>query len=337
MCSIMGRQANASFVLHDRLCAMILQESDAIYRESINDYLLLSSSKRQGHSNACLLSCANADNEMNTTVSNDASIVNESWREKICEWIYNVVDHFDYNREIVSVAMNYFDRYLSIYSKNRLRPKLHPKLLQAVAVSALQLALKINQSRSNHLLVLAELSRGLISAKNINDMEKSMLDCLSWKLSAPTAIAFLRHYILLMPNESIVQDVRKSEIAETAQFLIELSVCDYYFVRKNMKASSVALASLLNAIKIVLSCPQGLYAPLEYKVPREVALVFIESLYEGVAYCDDTKRCENRLNDIYESGGYGKTRTSSPCAVAEVPCRKTILHCEEKREKIILK
>jgi len=37
----------------------------------------------------------------------------EEWRRKICEWSFKVVDHFRYDREVVSVAMNIFDRFLS--------------------------------------------------------------------------------------------------------------------------------------------------------------------------------------------------------------------------------
>lgn len=35
------------------------------------------------------------------------------WRKKICEWSYQVADHFDLSRDIVYVAMNYVDRYCS--------------------------------------------------------------------------------------------------------------------------------------------------------------------------------------------------------------------------------
>ena len=50
--------------------------------------------------------------------SASSSEINEMWREKICEWCYQVVDHFDFNREIVSVAMSYLVRYLSTRSVN---------------------------------------------------------------------------------------------------------------------------------------------------------------------------------------------------------------------------
>lgn len=36
------------------------------------------------------------------------------WRSKICDWSYRVVDHFHYDREVVGVAMNLFDRYSAL-------------------------------------------------------------------------------------------------------------------------------------------------------------------------------------------------------------------------------
>ncbi|KAL7527307.1 hypothetical protein ACHAXR_001892, partial [Thalassiosira sp. AJA248-18] len=65
-----------------------------------------------------------------------SSQFNELWREKICEWFYGVVDHFDFNREYVSVAMSYLDRYLASRTVNR-------RVFQLAAMTALYLAIKL--------------------------------------------------------------------------------------------------------------------------------------------------------------------------------------------------
>lgn len=53
--------------------------------------------------------------------SNDApppnvqlSILYPEWRTKITDWCYRVVDHFQYEREVVGIMMNLFDRYCAI-------------------------------------------------------------------------------------------------------------------------------------------------------------------------------------------------------------------------------
>ncbi len=39
--------------------------------------------------------------------------VNENWRRKICEWAFEVTDHFGFDREVVSIALNYLDRVIA--------------------------------------------------------------------------------------------------------------------------------------------------------------------------------------------------------------------------------
>ena len=41
--------------------------------------------------------------------ASSSSGINEVWREKICEWSYQVIDHFDFSREVVSVSIHYLD------------------------------------------------------------------------------------------------------------------------------------------------------------------------------------------------------------------------------------
>ena len=94
--------------------------------------------------------------------------INECWREKICEWTFQVIDHFDYNREIASISLNYLDRYLSVCVVNR-------KKFQLAAVTCLYLALKLHGSSSLKISSFVELSRGYFSEDHIVAMESAIL------------------------------------------------------------------------------------------------------------------------------------------------------------------
>lgn len=117
----------------------------------------------------------NKDNRLfnSTTTSIECSSstktrINECWREKICEWSFQVIDHFDYNREIVSISLNYLDRYLSVCVVNR-------KKFQLAAVTCLYLALKLYGSSSLKISSFVELSRGYFSGDHIIAMESAIL------------------------------------------------------------------------------------------------------------------------------------------------------------------
>jgi len=269
--------------LADRFSALLQQESATWYK--CNEYL----SFQDGDSNHSIV-----------------THVDESWREKICEWVYNVVDHFNCNREIVSIAVNYFDRYLSNCNSGSVA---NSKLLQLIAVSALHIALKIHDSNAVHLPTLLELSCNFFTAQHVVVMEKSMLQLLSWRLSPPTPLTFLHHFMLLMPKEEETNSLEREIIGESAQFLVELSVCDYYFITR--KPSSIALASLLNACEQVLGSTSSSNAMI-------ILLRRVQTI-AGVGYCSQVKECQHRLQEIYDMGEYAEQRSISPVSVVPPP------------------
>mmetsp|Transcript_12147 Transcript_12147/g.21350 ORF Transcript_12147/g.21350 Transcript_12147/m.21350 type:complete len:160 (+) Transcript_12147:505-984(+) len=94
--------------------------------------------------------------------------INEVWREKICEWSYQVIDHFDFSREVVSVAIHFLDRFLS-------KTQVNKKVFQLVAMTALYLAIKINEPGTLGMTSMIELSRGYFSPVQMAEMEMAIL------------------------------------------------------------------------------------------------------------------------------------------------------------------
>ena len=232
--------------------------------------------------------------------SASSSEINEMWREKICEWCYQVVDHFDFNREIVSVAMSYLDRYLSTRSVNR-------RIFQLAAMTALFLAIKLYEPGKIRMSSLIDLSRGYFLEDHIVTMEDSMLQTLGWHVHPPTPYSFAREMIYLLPGQISPRD--RHDTNELARFLTELSVCDYWFVTK--KPSSIALASLINALEL-----QG-----EPKIPRNFKIQLLQQLGScgsDIIYDDEVITCYERLRDMYVAGGY------SPVNLVDLPEQERI-------------
>jgi Cyclin, N-terminal domain len=100
--------------------------------------------------------------------SSSQSGINEVWREKICEWSYQVIDHFDFSREVVSVSIHYLDRFLATTPVNK-------KLFQLVAMTALYLAIKIHEPANLTMKSMIELSRGYFSPAQMAEMEMAIL------------------------------------------------------------------------------------------------------------------------------------------------------------------
>lgn len=221
--------------------------------------------------------------------SSSSSGVNEVWREKICEWCYQVVDHFDFSRETVDVSMSYLDRFLSSRPVNK-------KVFQLAAMTSLYLAVKLYEPGMLRPSSLVELSRGFFTKEHVVSMEESILRSLCWHVHPPTYLSFAREFLLLIPT-NICTSSEYHEIVEISRFLSELGVCDYFFVTR--KPSSVALGCLLNALESIQ----------DDEARQTIYHEFVKAVrdFSGLDCYDlEVEECRARLQDIYIHGGYKK-------------------------------
>jgi hypothetical protein len=189
--------------------------------------------------------------------------VNESWRRKLCEWIFEVVDHFGFDREVVSIALDYLDRFVSITTMSSGKP-IAKREFQLVAVTSLYIAIKLHGEtdeldgprRKLKISAFQDLSRGIFKEETIEAMERNILSTLKWRMNAPTAITFVAYYLRLLPewymcdheqNSSHYYESVTSRIFDIAKYLTELSVCVSTFTFQS-RPSIVAYAATLCAI-----------------------------------------------------------------------------------------
>jgi Cyclin, N-terminal domain len=153
--------------LVERIDVLLGQES-ASY--TTMDYL------RPEHQNRLLLSTSKFDDlidssSLSTTSSNDSSSnsgINEFWREKIVEWSYQVIDHFDFSREVASVSIHYLDRFLATKHVNK-------KTFQLAAMTSLFLAVKLFEPGRISMSSMIELSRGYFTVEQLEGTELELL------------------------------------------------------------------------------------------------------------------------------------------------------------------
>ena len=166
-----------------------------------------------------------------------------------------VVDHFDIQRETVSIATNFIDRYLAQHPD-----PVDKNCFQLLSMTCLYMAIKLNfhsplvieHPRTNSSMeTILQLSRGYFSIEEMKQMEWKILNALQWKVSPPTPQLFLKHFIYAL-------GVEEREISDLAHFIAELSVMDYFFV--SYLPSEIATASLLAAFERLYP---GVYDSLE--------------------------------------------------------------------------
>lgn len=114
------------------------------------------------------LRTASANASSSASGSSCSSGINETWREKICEWSYQVIDHFDFSREVVTVSISYLDRYLATRSVTK-------KMFQLAAMTSLFIAIKLYEPGRLSIPSMIELSRGYFMVEQMAAMELSIL------------------------------------------------------------------------------------------------------------------------------------------------------------------
>ena len=202
----------------DRLAVMLHQEENEY---KVVDYLVI---------NAAIRKLA-------------AKPVDEDCRVKMCEWCYQVVDFCKFRRETVGIGMSYLDRYLcSDKGKKALGDR---KEYQLVAMTCLYIAIKLHEPLEMETSLLADLSRGCYTEMEFANMEKKILEALIWRVSGPTALGFIHHFMLFFPDS--LHTAIKTAVFDYARYQTELAVSDHACVK--VAPSVVGAAALFNAME----------------------------------------------------------------------------------------
>ena len=161
------------------------------------------------------------------------------------------------------MAMSLADRFMS--NPNRLHiSKFTPSsfspqeirydriMFQLLAVTVLYITIKINEQVPFSAEKFEAATRGVYTAKEIEAMEHTILECLAWKVSAPTALEVGYTVLELMtPQVQDICDMNNEligSIMEGLAFQTESAVRDYHLVTTE-RTSTIAIMALLNAIK----------------------------------------------------------------------------------------
>lgn len=185
-------------------------------------------------------------NEVETDAhGNSAAPCDPMCRQVMFYWMVRVVDFFpSMHRETVAYAMSYLDRFLQ--SEAGAQARRQRSIFQLAAIACLYTSVKIHEHAAVSPKFLEQLSRDEYSVKDVERMEMTILQALNWRLSTPTALTFLRHYIELIPRV-MLNDSLRERVYDMAKFQTEVALGDYKYVTVNY--SCIAYCSLMNALE----------------------------------------------------------------------------------------
>jgi hypothetical protein len=173
------------------------------------------------------------------------------WRERVTQWCYDVVDHLRVSRSTVYVAMSILDRYfVNCVNTTTTNSSSHSNVAsdrsyEAAALTALFLAVRIRGGENLEVVDLVRMSRLGVTIKEIVEVGKEMTQFLSFERRLLTPAEFVQQLTTYLPS-GVYDQARVKEVTASALFYTEVCVVDSFFA--GVKASEIALASMLNAL-----------------------------------------------------------------------------------------
>ena len=101
-CNVIGDLSPDRDQVIQQIKAMMIKER-SVYQ--CNDYI----STHFCHKETEVVSPSSSRNASNPA---HHFVVDNTCRQKMCEWSYRIVDHFDGHRSLVAIAQNFVDRFL---------------------------------------------------------------------------------------------------------------------------------------------------------------------------------------------------------------------------------
>eukprot|EP01134_Creolimax_fragrantissima_P007925 CFRG7925T1 len=164
--------------------------------------------------------------------------IEEYMRRDIVEWMYKLNVHFDYLHETFAVAVNLFDRFLSMV-------KVKPLHLQLIAATSVLLAAKTQEAWNtypafNDLVPAGNFS---FSACDLQKMEKLIITKLSWNLNPITPHVVIHQ---LMRFVNVRSEEARAKIITEAENMVNSCLLESHFLI--FRPSTLAACAVMMAM-----------------------------------------------------------------------------------------
>lgn len=162
------------------------------------------------------------------------------------KWCKEIATYCGYSTETVDISMNCLDRFMC--TENGFSILFDRSQYQLAVMTALYTTVKIHEHEAMDPQLVANLSQGAHSPQAVEAMEVRMLGALQWRMNPPTPMSFVSKILDLVPDHLMDGDERQA-VVDLTKFQLELAMETYEF--SIQPASSIAIASLLNAVESV--------------------------------------------------------------------------------------
>ncbi|KAJ9555682.1 hypothetical protein OSB04_010296 [Centaurea solstitialis] len=161
--------------------------------------------------------------------------ITQEMRGILIDWLVEVSEEYRLASETLYLTVTLIDRYLS-------KMYIEKQRLQLLGITCMLIASKYEEISAPRVEDFCFITDGTYTRQEVLDMERQVLDLLSFHLSVPTVKKFLRRFILAAQSSYKVPVI---ELEFLANYLAELTLTEYGFLKflpSLVAASAVFLA-----------------------------------------------------------------------------------------------
>lgn len=181
-------------------------------------------------------------------ITSSKMLQNTAWRKLVVQWYFDVIDRYEYDRDVGYAAISIFDRFLAIpKSAKRASDKI---FYETSATASLILALRLFTNDLPFAEELLEMTKSCISTIDVRNACIEIYGSVDWETLPPAPTQFAKAMIGLLPSS--VSELLKNHLLQSVLYNLELSVQDELCM--SLPPSLLAWMALENAFDIIDCC-----------------------------------------------------------------------------------
>ncbi|CAB9507272.1 diatom-specific cyclin [Seminavis robusta] len=130
-------------------------------------------------------------------------------RGRMLNFFYDLLGKIGSSRETAEIAVSYLDRFLATPGLGN-QALCNKKLFQLVSTTCLYTAVKVHEVQAMTPKLMADLSHGVFTAEEVEEMEMILVQALKWRLNPPTSLAFVRQFLDLVPAKAMTREMKRT-------------------------------------------------------------------------------------------------------------------------------
>ncbi|KAI3822046.1 hypothetical protein L1987_09627 [Smallanthus sonchifolius] len=199
--------------------------------EAANDQAILDIDSKHNDPQMCSLYAAELYNNLRAAELKGRPSVNymktvqrditQEMRGILIDWLVEVREEYKLTPETLYLIVTLIDQYLS-------KMYIEKQRLQLLGITCMLIASKYEETIAPRVEDFCFITDGTYTRREVLDMEREVVDVLSFHLSVPTVIKFLRRFILAAQSSYKAPIV---ELEHLANYLAELTLTEYSFLK----------------------------------------------------------------------------------------------------------